>query len=188
MDEQVTPVDAETLVGKDELDEDDEMDLSGADLVVDPEETPMPGPDLLGGTEDPLCVTFPFRFTPEYRAAAALFGVSPVRAGVTVGAGRIEARYGPWCVVTDLANVAGTDETGPYSRLKTIGPAHLSFADRGLTFASNPDRGLCIRFHKAVAGIEPTGRLRHPALTVTVSDVAGLARAIKDADPGKGRA
>ncbi|HET9771307.1 MAG TPA: hypothetical protein VFS16_10490 [Acidimicrobiia bacterium] len=181
MDEQATPVEPEMLVGKDELDEDDEMDLSGADLVVEPGEAGSLGPDLLGGTEDPLCVTFPFRFTPEYRAAAALFGVTPVRAGVTVGAGRLEARYGPWCVVTDLANVAGTDETGPYGRLKTIGPAHLSFADRGLTFASNPERGLCIRFHEPVPGIEPTGRLRHPALTVTVSDVPGLARAISEA-------
>ena len=126
-------------------------------------------------------MTFPFLFTPLYRMAAALFGVFPVRARVTVGAGRLEARYGPWCVVTDLANVAGTEETGPYSRLKTVGPAHLSIADRGLTFASNPDRGLCIRFHDPVAGIEPSGRLRHPALTVTVSDIAGLARAISEA-------
>jgi hypothetical protein len=81
-------------------------------------------------------------------------------------------------VRTDLSNVAGTDETGPYTPVRTIGPAHLSLADRGITFASNPDRGLCIRFHEPVAGIEPTGRLRHPALTVTVSDVPGLARAI----------
>lgn len=165
MDEQLTPADARTPAGKDEL--------AGDGPVV--------APDLLGGTEDPLCVTFPFRFTSRYRAAAALFGVSPVRAGVTVGAGRLEARYGPWCLVTDLANVAGTEESGPYSWRKTIGPAHLSAADRGLTFASNPDHGLCIRFRQPVAGIEPTGRLRHPALTVTVSDVAGLARAISDA-------
>jgi hypothetical protein len=178
MDEQLTPVDAQTLVGKDELDEDDEMDLSGDDLVA--RAGLAVAPDLLGGTEDPLCVTFPFRFTSRYRAAGALFGVSPVRAGVTVGAGRLEARFGPWCLVTDLANVAGTEESGPYAWLKTIGPAHLSMADRGLTFASNPDHGLCIRFHEPVAGIEPTGRLRHPALTVTVSDVAGLARAIRN--------
>jgi hypothetical protein len=179
MDGNPTPVGAEALVGKDELDEDDEMLLSGDDLVVEPD--PVLEPDLLGGTEDPLCVTFPFLFTPLYRAAAAPFGVSPVRAGVTVGAGRLEARYGPWCVTTDLANIAGTEETGPYSWLKTAGPAHLSLADRGLTFASNPDRGLCIRFLEPVVGIEPTGRLRHPALTVTVSDVAGLAQTINEA-------
>lgn len=181
MDADPTPVDAEALVGKDELDEDDEMLLSGDDLVVEPE--PVLESGLLGGTEDPLCVTFPFLFTPLYRAAATLFGVSPVRAGVTVGAGRLQARYGPWSVATDLANVAGTEETGPYSWRKTVGPAHLSFADRGLTFASNPHRGLCIRFHEPVAGIEPTGRLRHPALTVTVSDVAGLTQTIIEGRP-----
>jgi hypothetical protein len=167
MDEQPVPVDAEILVGKDELDEDDEMDLAGDDLVVEPDE--------------PLCVTFPFWFSPLYRAAAVMFGVSPVRAGVTVGAGRLEARYGPWRVTTDLANVAGTEETGPYSVAKTIGPAHLSFADRGLTFASNPERGLCIRFAQPVPGLEPTGRLLHPSLTVTVADLAGLAKALRDA-------
>jgi hypothetical protein len=167
MDEQPVPVDAETLVGKDELDEDDEMVLSGDDLVVE--------------VDEPLCVTFPFWFSPLYRAAAGMFGVSPIRAGVTVGAGRLEARYGPWRVTTDLTNVAGAEETGPYSVLKTIGPAHLSVSDRGLTFASNPERGLCIRFHRPVPGLEPTGRLLHPALTVTVADLAGLAKALDDA-------
>jgi len=41
MDDEPTPVPAEELVGKDELDEDDEMDLSGDDLVADP-----PGSDV----------------------------------------------------------------------------------------------------------------------------------------------
>jgi hypothetical protein len=56
----------------------------------------------------------------------------------------------------------------------TIGPAHLSFTDRGLTMATNGDRGVCIRFREPVAGIEPTGRIRHPGLTVTVADCDGL--------------
>ena len=58
--------------------------------------------------------------------------------------------------------------------LKTIGPAHLSLADRGLTFATNRDEGVCIRFHEPVKGIDPLGVLRHPALTVTVDDVDAL--------------
>ena len=49
--------------------------------------------------------------------------------------------------------------------------AHL---DRGLTFATNGDRGVCIKFHRSVRGIAPLGLLRHPALTVTVEDVDGL--------------
>ena len=35
MEDEPTPVTPEELVGKDELDEDDEMDLSGDDLVED---------------------------------------------------------------------------------------------------------------------------------------------------------
>ena len=76
---------------------------------------------------------------------------------------------------TPLDNVVTTQVTGPYQVAKVIGPAHLSLADRGLAFATNARLGLCIRFHEPVAGIDPLGRLRHPALTVTVADVEGLA-------------
>jgi hypothetical protein len=81
-------------------------------------------------------------------------------------------------VRTELANVCSSELIGLFSFLKTAGPAHLSLADHGLTFATNPDRGLCIRFREPVAGIEPTGRIRHPALVVTVADCAGLAGAL----------
>jgi hypothetical protein len=123
-------------------------------------------------------VTFDFDFDPEYQAMALLFGVTPARTGVDVEDGRFVARYGFWRLETEVANVAGTEVGGPYRLLTTIGPAHLSLSDRGLTFASNRRRGLCIRFHEPVAGLEPTGRLRHPGLTVTVADVDGLARAL----------
>jgi len=166
MDDDVRPVPAEELVGKDELDEDDEMDLRADDLVED---------------DSAVAVSFSFRFTPGFRTAAAIFGVTPERTGVTLDGTTLDVRYGPWWVTTDLANVTGTELTGPYSWLKTIGPAHLSLADRGLTFASNPERGLCIRFHRPVRGIEPTGRLLHPALTVTVADPGGLAAVLQSA-------
>jgi hypothetical protein len=165
MESEPRPRPPEALVGRDELDEDDEMVLSGDDLVAG--EAPSPAR------------SFPFRFTPPYRAAAALFGVTPARAAVTVAGGRLDVRYGPWRLTTGLANVAAVEETGPYGVLRTIGPAHVSLADRGLTFASNPDRGLCIRFAEPVAGIEPTGRVRHPAVTVTVADPAGLRAALR---------
>ena len=123
-------------------------------------------------------MTFDFDFDPLYRAVALIFGITPRRAGVDVEEGRLVARFGPWRLSTDVANVAGTEVTGPYRRLTTIGPAHLSLADRGLTFSSNGRRGLCIRFKEPVPGLEPTGRLRHPGLTVTVADVDGLASAL----------
>jgi hypothetical protein len=122
--------------------------------------------------------TFPFRFAPAYRAAGALFGVTPGRAQVTVGDGRLSVRFGPWALHTPVANVRGTEITGPYSFLKTGGPAHLSLADRGLTCATNPDRGLCIHFTEPVPAIDPWGRIRHPAVTLTVADVDGLRAAI----------
>ncbi len=128
--------------------------------------------------EPPPGRTFPFDFDPLYRAVALAFGVTPGRTGVDVGGDRLVARYGPWRLSTDLANVEGTEVSGPYRTLTTIGPAHLSLADKGLTFSSNARRGLCIRFKEPVPGIEPTGRLRHPGLTVTVADVDGLAAAL----------
>jgi hypothetical protein len=123
-------------------------------------------------------VTFDFAFDPLYRAVALGFGVTPDRARVTVEDGRLDARFGLWRLSTGVDNVTGTEVTGPYRTLTTIGPAHLSIVDRGLTFATNGRRGLCIRFQEPVPGLEPTGRLRHPGLTVTVSDVEGLAAAL----------
>jgi hypothetical protein len=124
---------------------------------------------------------FPFAFITPYRIAAAPFGVRPSRAEVVVDEqrGRLVARYGPWSVDTALANVASVEITGPYGIAKTIGPAHLSFADRGLTFASNPRQGVCISFREPVQGMEPTGRMRHPGLTVTVADCDGLAEVLR---------
>jgi hypothetical protein len=129
-------------------------------------------------------MTFRFLFSPGYRAVALLFGVTPKNSMVEVADGRLRARFGRWTLETSLDNVVGTRVSGPYGRLRTIGPAHLSLADRGLTFASNRRRGLCIEFREPVPGLEPTGRLRHPGLTVTVADVDGLARAL---DPARSR-
>lgn len=123
-------------------------------------------------------MTFDFAFDPLYRAMALPFGVTPGRAGVEVDRGRFVARYGFWQVETELANIEGFEISGPYRLLTTIGPAHLSLSDRGLTFASNRRRGLCITFKEPVPGLEPTGRLVHPGLTVTVADVDGLAAAL----------
>ncbi|MGH3874814.1 MAG: hypothetical protein ACRDSR_25475 [Pseudonocardiaceae bacterium] len=88
-------------------------------------------------------------------------------------------RFGPWRVRTPLSNVMSTTRTGPFSLIKTIGPAHLSFADRGMTCATNGEQGLCIRFIKPVRGLDPLGLLRHPAVTVTVADCDSLARVLR---------
>ena len=123
-------------------------------------------------------MTFEFDFDSLHRAFALPFGITPGNARVDVEDGRLVARFGWWTVDTPVANVAGTEVTGPYSAWKTIGPAHLSVVDRGLTFATNARRGLCIRFREPVPGLAPSDRLRHPGLTVTVADVDGLAAAL----------
>lgn len=124
-------------------------------------------------------MTFDFAFDALHRAFGLPLGITPRTAHVSVDDDRLMARFGFWRVVSPLGNVEGTEVTGPYSPFKTVGPAHLSVADRGLTLATNSRRGLCIRFREAVPGIEPTGRVRHPALTVTVADVDGLAAAVR---------
>jgi hypothetical protein len=123
---------------------------------------------------------FEFRFTPAYRRAARIFGITPDRAWVTIDGEALQARFGPWRLRTPLANLTAVEITGPYAFVKTAGPAHLGITDRGLTFASNGDRGVLITFRQPVPGIERTGRLRHPELTVTVADVEGLAALLRE--------
>ena len=118
---------------------------------------------------------YPFRFTRPYRLAALAFGITPGSARVTVEDDRFEVRFGPWRLESPLANITSVQLTGPFSFIKTAGPPHLSLVDRGITSASNGDRGVCVAFREPVAAIEPTGRLRHPGVTVTVADAAGLA-------------
>jgi hypothetical protein len=119
---------------------------------------------------------FGFRFDPRYQRAARPFGVTPERAWVEVADGRLDAHFGPWRLSTPLGNIKRVEITGPYHFVKTAGPARLGITDRGLTFATNGDRGVLITFVEQVRGIEPLGVLRHPELTVTVEDTEGLAR------------
>jgi hypothetical protein len=133
---------------------------------------------------------FEFRFAPRYQRAARPFGVTPRSAWVEVSSQGFEARYGRWRVKTPLTNIKEVSATGPYHFIKTAGPARLAITDRGLTFASNGERGVLIEFHSAVPGLDPLGLIRHPELTVTVADVDGLigliSAALAEADrPGQ---
>lgn len=123
---------------------------------------------------------FAFAFAPEYRRPAGVFGVREHNARVTVGDGELDARFGRWRVRTPLSNVVRAEVTGPYAFWKTAGPARLGVTDRGLTFATNGERGVLITFREKVQGMEPLGLLRHPELTVTVADVDGLVRALEE--------
>jgi hypothetical protein len=139
--------------------------------------------------EQPSAVEeYDFRFDLAYRIVALPFGVHPGNAAVCVDERTepavLQAHFGPWRVTTPVGNVVATRITGPYAALKTVGPAHVSLADGGLTFATNGRRGLCISFREPVRGLEPLGVVRHRSLTVTVDDAEGLQSALaRAADP-----
>lgn len=124
---------------------------------------------------------FRFSFALPALVAGLPFGIGPSSARLTISADRLVARFGPWCLETDLANVAGAAITGPYSWPRVIGPARLSLRDRGLTFATTDRRGVCIRFREPVPAIDPFGVIRHPALTVTVADAPALVEVLEHA-------
>jgi hypothetical protein len=123
---------------------------------------------------------FAFSFDPTYRRLARVFGVRPSTAWVEVGDESLEARFGPWRVETPVENITGVAITGPYALFKTAGPARLGITDRGLTFASNGDRGVLLTFAKPVRAGVPLGLLHHPELTVTVADTDRLAALLNE--------
>ncbi len=125
---------------------------------------------------------FPFHFANAYRRPARVFGITPETAWVDVSADALDARFGRWRVSTPLANIGAVAVTGPYAFLKTAGPARLAITDRGLTFATNGERGVLISFRTPVGGLDAMGLIRHPELTVTVADVDGLAERLRTRD------
>jgi hypothetical protein len=94
--------------------------------------------------------------------------------GVSVGNGELHVRFGVWSLTTSLSNVAETSLTGPFSWWKVVGPPRVSMVDRGVTFATCDDVGVCIRFHEPVNAALPFGLVRHPGCTVTVTDSNAL--------------
>jgi hypothetical protein len=128
--------------------------------------------------ERSLAATHRFAWTSAFRLAALPFGVNPGNARVELVGTHLVATFGRWTVSTPLANIEHAEVTGPYNWPRVIGPAHLSLTDRGLTFASNPDSGVCLTFREPVAGIDPLGWVKHPGLTVTVEDPERLVEEI----------
>ena len=113
-----------------------------------------------------------------WRGGHARFGVTAERAYLAIEGRRLVARFGPWVAVTDIANVCHVETTGPYRWWRVAGPARYSLADHGLTFATRVDRGVLICFEHPIRGVEPTGRILHPNLTVTVDRPEDLVAAL----------
>lgn len=131
----------------------------------------------LGAEEEPVD-SFGFAFTRSYALAGRPFGITPKTTGVEVGPHWLYVRYGPWRLLTPRSNIASAEVSGDFSFIKTAGPPHLSFTDRGVSFTSNGDRALCLRFHEPVPAIDPTATITHPGATLSVADPEALAAAL----------
>ncbi|MET9000403.1 hypothetical protein [Amycolatopsis sp. Hca4] len=118
-----------------------------------------------------------YRLHADFAGPAWLHRILGPRAGLDLDAAGLRVRFGPWLVETPLSNLAGAEATGPYHPLRVLGP-RLSLADRGLTFGTTTQGGVCLRFREPVRGIDPWGRIRHPGLTVTVSEPVLVAEAV----------
>lgn len=117
---------------------------------------------------------FEFAWDARYRIAGAAFGVRPSTAWVEVDATELRVHYGWWRLRTPLTNITSTELTGDFGFFKTAGPPHLSLVDSGISFATNGRSGVCVQLGQPVKGIEPTGRILHPGVTLTVADPAAL--------------
>jgi hypothetical protein len=101
------------------------------------------------------------------------YGLRPGRDGVTVtDEGTFLATFGFLKLQTPLSNIDEAHITRDY-RWWTAAGARMSLADHGLTFGTNRTAGVCVHFREPVPS--PLRRRGHPALTVTVADVDGLA-------------
>ena len=138
--------------------------------AVEHPETPPAPPD------EGLSVRHPFAFDPVFMVPAAAVGVLPMTSYVEVDGEQLQVRFGPWSLRTPIENVADAETTGPYHLLRVIGPPHLGWRDRSVTFATNRKVGLRLRFHEPVPALAPFRWLRHPSATVTVVDPLALGR------------
>src|SRR5690606_30453203 len=79
------------------------------------------------------------------------------------------------------ANVAAVSVTGPYRWWKIAGPPRLSLVDRGITFATTAEQGVCLELRRAVGAIDPLHLIRHPNVTITVADPQRFADEVRRA-------
>jgi hypothetical protein len=122
--------------------------------------------------------TFEFGFAERYRPMLRLIGVTPNTALVTVSDEELRVRFGRWRLSTPVDNIEGLEQSGDYRWFKAIG-ARGSFADKGVTFGTNTDRGVCVRFREPVSALLPGNVMAHPGMTVTVSDPDGFTAALE---------
>jgi hypothetical protein len=121
---------------------------------------------------------FEFAWDAAYRVAGLPFGVTPWTAYAEVSPTELRVRFGWWSLRTVRSNLLSATATRDYAFVKSAGPPHLSFADHGVTFATNGRAGVCVQFDRPVPVLDPTKRLRHPGATLTLADRTGFAEAL----------
>ena len=119
-------------------------------------------------------VRFPIRIGRKSRPLLRLFGVKGNNAWVDLD-GDFDARFGAHRVRTPIGNVASWRIEGPWLWLTAIG-VRMSLRHRDLTFGGSPHGGVRVNFRERVS----YGPFRIPALYVTVDDLEGLARALRE--------
>ncbi len=117
---------------------------------------------------------FPFRVGERSRPLLRLFGVRPGNAFVDVN-GDFDAHFGRFRIRTPLANIVSWRIEGPWRWITAIG-VRMSIRHRDLTFGGSPRGGVRVDFRTPV----DMGRIRVPALYVTVEDLEGLAAALTE--------
>lgn len=121
--------------------------------------------------------TFQFSFDPRFRLLLALEGITDANTWVRVDEDRLLAHCSVFSLDTPRANIEGVEITGPHRPLKAIG-IRTSLTDRGLTFGTNAERMVCIRFQRPVR-LVPFDVCAHPGLSVSVADVEGLSDTLR---------
>jgi hypothetical protein len=115
---------------------------------------------------------FPIRIGPRSSPLLRLFGVRASNAYVIVD-GELDAHFGHFRVHAPLTNIVRWRIEGPWRWITAIG-VRRSVRHGDLTFGGSHRGGVRLDFRDPV----PLGRLRVPALYVTVEDLEGLAAAL----------
>ena len=112
---------------------------------------------------------FPFRIGQRSRALLRLFGVRTGNAFVVVDE-ELDAHFGFFRIHTPVTNIVSWRIEGPWHWITAIG-VRRSVRHGDVTFGGSHRGGVRVDFRDTVR----LGRLRVPALYVTVEDLEGLA-------------
>jgi hypothetical protein len=117
---------------------------------------------------------FPIRIGRRSRPLLRLFGVRDGNAFVAMN-DVLDAHFGSFRIETPLANISSWRIEGPWRWITAIG-VRRSVRHGDLTFGGSHRGGVRLDFREPVR----LGRLRVPALYVTVEDLEGLAAVLAE--------